>query len=226
MRSENFDLELPDDFPVGALEALHLHLTERRDRPQIGASWGDYSSAANGLIYRFRAADEDVERVCESLNISNSPAQPERYIQERDLFGFSFQGLSAVECLFFAVYFVGAMIEPTAVSPTIDRRDVKPRRVANVCSAAFGGQTLATRLRDVLEDSQYQELVEIRNFLSHRGAPGRGFFTGGEFMVRPIGTSRSSDSTSQPCWSRPSYSSGGRGSGGQSQRSSRIRETS
>jgi hypothetical protein len=102
-------------------------------------------------------------------------------MQERDLFGFSFQGLSAVECLFFAVYFVGAMIEPTVVTPTIDRRDIKPRRVADACNAAFDGETLAVLLLDVLEDSQYLELVEIRNFLSHRGAPGRGFFTGGEF---------------------------------------------
>jgi len=57
--SNNFDLDLTDDFPVANLEALHRYLADRRQgNTEIGEAWPDYSVATNGLLYRFRAADE------------------------------------------------------------------------------------------------------------------------------------------------------------------------
>jgi hypothetical protein len=84
-----------------------------------------------------------------------------------------------VECWFFAVYFVGAMIEPAdELSPSVDRRAVKPKLVAEKCNVVFPGTALATALSETVNSAQYSELVEIRNFLSHRGAPGRTFHNG------------------------------------------------
>ena len=200
--STNFDLDLADDFPVADFGALHLYLADRRQgNTDVGEAWPDYSAAANGLLYRFRAADDDVARACASLEASNSPPQPGRYQQERDLFGFVFQGLSALECLLFGVYFVGAMVDSSQVSLDVDRQDVKPRFVARTLTAAFPGEEFSRVLDGLVDDTRIQRTRRDAQLpLSQRRAPGRAFHTGGsKTMGKRIGTFEPTSSMSQRC---------------------------
>lgn len=125
-RSERFDLELPDDFPVAAVESLHAHLSDRHPDANQTTEWKEWANAVNGVLYRFRACDEDGQAV--------------------------------------------------------DRRAVVPRFVTDRFNAhdTFGSETIAIALDAVITSNDFEEWRDIRNFLGHRGAPGRKFYQGGD----------------------------------------------
>ncbi len=45
---------------------------------------------------------------------------------------------------------------------------------------AFASETLSVRLAELVNDPEYPAWKLLRDFLSHRGAPGRSLFAGGE----------------------------------------------
>jgi hypothetical protein len=176
---ERFDLEVPDDFPGAAIESLHGYLSDRRTKATEAVEWREWTQAVNGIVFRFRACDEDCQAALESIRRSNSPPQPERYNQERWLFGFFFQGYSAIECFYYGMFFVGAIANPEAFVSDIPRKQVTPRTVASRFGSAFPGTALATAMNAVVVSAEFEEWGIIRNILGHRGAPGRAFFSGG-----------------------------------------------
>ena len=180
-RSDRFDLDLPNDFPLTAVESIHAHLSDRHPDANQTTEWMEWANALNGVLYRFLACDEDGRAAISSLEANTSPPQPERYRQERSLFGFFFNGLSAVECLMYGLYFVASLADPTGFPETVDRREVTPRFVTDrfTTHATFGTERIALAI-DVLTASQeLAEWRDLRNFLGHRGAPGRTFYEGG-----------------------------------------------
>ena len=181
-RSERFDLELPDDFPVAAVESLPAHLSDRHPDANQTTEWKEWANAVNGVLYRFRACDEDGQAAISPLETSFSPPQPERYQQERNLFGFFFHGLSALECLTYGLYFVASLADPAVFPEAVDRRAVVPRFVTDRFNAhgTFGSETIAIALDAVITSNDFEEWRDIRNFLGHRGAPGRKFYQGGD----------------------------------------------
>jgi len=177
--SDRFDLTFPDDYPAAGLASIHVHLSERTPTATETTEWKEWSSALNGVMYRFLAFSEHHEKLAASLTDSPSPPQPERYRQEKWLFAFFFEGLSSLECLYFGLYFIGVMAEPTRFNVNRNRRDIKIGRVANWYSAAYPLEVLSQRLASVAASGDLQEWRDVRNFLSHRGAPGRTFYDGG-----------------------------------------------
>jgi hypothetical protein len=178
IHSDQHNLDLPDDYPVAEAEGLHAHVS-RDEQTTKTIEWKEWSNGLNGLMYRFLACDEHGTRAIASLRESTSPAQPERYLQEKWLFAFFFEGLSALECLYYGLYFIGALANPRRVDPTIKRRDVVPRFVANTYGSAYPQELLTQRLNTVVVSTDFREWGRIRNALGHRGAPGRTFYEGG-----------------------------------------------
>ncbi len=178
-RWDRFNLDMPDDFPVHSIDSLHAYLSDRRDEATQTREWGEWASGLNGLVFRFRACDEHVAKAIESLRHSASPPQPERYQQEKWLFAFFVEGLSAFECFAYALYFVGALAAPTAFTAHLDPKRITLKFVARRYAAAFAGSELATQLSTLRASVEFDEWSTTRNILGHRGAPGRHFYSGG-----------------------------------------------
>lgn len=172
--AERFGLDVPDDFPLDAIEAIHAHLHDRDRRPP------EWASAANGLMWRFRACDEHGAALVESLRASVAPPSEDRYHQEKWLFGFFTEGLSAIECLYYGLYFIGALANPQMFDTEINRHRIKPRFVAAKFAAAFPCEDLSTRLGEVDTGEEITLWRGVRNVLVHQGAPGRHHFLGRE----------------------------------------------
>ena len=178
-RWERFDLELPDDFPVAEIDALHAHLSDYvDDGNKLPPEWREWADGLNGLVYRFRACDEHGGALTDSL-VDTSPPQPKRYEQERDLYSFYSEGLSAIECFYYGLYFIGTHADANAFALNIDPRQVKPRMVTERYEAAYDAETLTDTLRRVIDGDVFSIWSGLRNFLSHRGAPGRTHYEGG-----------------------------------------------
>jgi hypothetical protein len=174
-RWDRFDLDLPPDFPVATVDSLHAYLSDRDPNSPRATEWKEWSTGLNGLVYRFLACHEDGEAAVASLRASNAPPQPERYRQERDLFRFYFEGLSALECIAYAVYFLGSLADPAEFPTSVDRKRLEPRYVSARYSAhsTFRAERIAIALHALTASGDFEEWGKIRNFLGHRGAASR-----------------------------------------------------
>jgi hypothetical protein len=179
MRWERFDLEFPADFPVLSLDSLHARLSDRDADATKTAEWQEWALGLNGLVYRFLACDEHGANAIASLRATASPPQPERKRQELALFGFFYDGLSCLECVYYALYFVGCLSDPRYFDITINRRRIQPRYVRERYASRFAAEPLTEALSTVEMSTEFAEWAEIRNFLSHRGVPGRAHYEGG-----------------------------------------------
>jgi hypothetical protein len=167
--AERFDLDIPKDFPLEAIERIHAHLAGRD--PQ-SPEWQEWASAANGLVWRFRASDEHGAALIESLRASGAPPSEERYRQEKWLFAFFVEGLSAIECLYYGLYFLGALADPQKFDATIDRKLVTPGLVTASFETAFPSE-FSTALKAVESGEELNLWRHVRNVLTHRRAPPR-----------------------------------------------------
>jgi hypothetical protein len=96
----------------------------------------------------------------------------ERYRQEKWLFAFFMEGLSAIECLYYGLYFLGAIADPQNFDTGINRRDVNPGFVATRFAEAFPSD-LSTKLAEVDGSDEIKLWRLVRNVLTHRGIPPR-----------------------------------------------------
>jgi hypothetical protein len=179
VRWERMDLDLPDDFPVPAADALHAHLSDNRPGRTEMIEWKEWATALNGCVYRYVGCDEALEQAVASLEESDSPPQPERTRQENVLFSFYTLGFSSIECLYYGLYFVGSLADGQKFSSNHNRLGLNPGWVARRFRQEFGGEPLAAALDRVVTMRELDEFRLIRNALSHRGAPGRTFYEGG-----------------------------------------------
>ena len=177
-RVERFQLDFPEDFPAGELGAVYEHVGDTGDRTQT-VEWGEWAGACNGIAYRFLALDEHAISLSESLDEAVAPPMPERCRQERLLFSFFSEGLSCLECSYYGFYFVGAMVDEGSFNPMADRRAITPSFVTKRYEARFHNEPLTQSMLDIDQCAEAKEWREIRNVLSHRAAPGRGFYEGG-----------------------------------------------
>ena len=83
-----------------------------------------------------------------------------------------FRGLSAVECLYYGLYFVGAFTESDRLNASIERHRFKTAHVAAQFSAAYPSDLAAT-LTEVVRSEEFEFWTLVRNVLAHRGVPPR-----------------------------------------------------
>jgi hypothetical protein len=145
-----------------------------------------YIGGWHGLIMRFRAADEDRSFATKFLaRLQGDLSAEDRYLQERALFGFFGNAMSAVECCSFTIYHLGRMRCPTRFAASDRKVDVS--LTAAEMAKVFPGTPLGAELSALNADRTWLRLKEIRHTLVHRESPGITIFNGaaGAAPARP-----------------------------------------
>jgi len=149
---------------------------------------------ASLAVHRMRGGGRRVSRLAEPGRPGTAP--PERWRQEAALFAFFSNGLSALECLGFGLYFVAAIVAPAEFARPPHR--VWFSDVANAYQESFEGDSIAGELVRVNESPGLGKWKVARNILMHREAPGRHHYIGGEksgadWLEEPLSEATTSD---------------------------------
>lgn len=133
--------------------------------------------AMNAMAYRYRAMHEAQREFAGSLVVGGlMPAPEERFIQEKALVHFFFDGVSCVEALAFSAYAIGAHLIPAKFpfdEKTQSRIDLA--FTSKAFASAWSEEPLTKELAGIENSSEWKNLKQFRNLLSHRGHPTRTF---------------------------------------------------
>lgn len=177
MWSGRFGFDVPDDFPLRALEAIHARVSDgpHSIKEQNELVWREWAGGCNGALYRFASATRASDAWAESSAVSISPPMPERLEQEHQLFVFFASALSALECLTYGLCAIGEFLRPAVFQVTTNPRAVTFAFAAKTLSAEFPRESLGATLTVVKDSDEMKALGETRNILAHRIAAGRHF---------------------------------------------------
>lgn len=170
---------MPPEFPAEMYNRVHSCLVKYGDTHPAQRKL--FSLGWNGLAYRYRALVDYDEEFTTSVKISNSPPPEERYKQEKALFGFFVNTVSAIECFFYSTYCMASILNPNTF-PISKSKDLKfyPVDVVKKFEAEFSGDPLLIQMRLCIDASIYNEMKDMRDVLTHRGMPPRAFYAGGD----------------------------------------------
>lgn len=150
-------------------------------RHEHDRAWRSFAVAWGAVLYRVQAAQEANDAFFSSVRVSAAPQPEERFIQEKLLFDFFASACSSVECLYFASYCIGAILDADAFPMDFPKN---LRKYPHEISEAFGNSFPNERLTEVLDrthkSDEFEALRDYRNFLSHRGSLPRHTYLGGE----------------------------------------------
>jgi hypothetical protein len=175
------DIPVAADFPRADYMEVERRIAAYVGRlgvnPATAARFAGFAGGWNGLVMRFRAADEEGLFASTSLaRFQGDLSAEDRYLQERALFGFFANAVSAVESCCFSIYHLGQMRQPTAF--TEPDCGVTVGVTAAAVATAFRGTPLNTELSNLSGDGNWLSLKKIRNTLVHRESPGITIFIG------------------------------------------------
>lgn len=174
-------IRMPQEFPTRPYEAVYRRLGNKRDsHPE---SFREFVSAWVTVAYRFLSCDEHNQAFSESVKrFGKTPLPLERYVQERELYGFFVAGFSVIESFCYGIFAIGSISKPKKfpfVTP-VDKRKVSPEVTADKFGAVFKGESITTALHSMRRSQDFRDWKNIRNILSHRSTPGRHAFLGGD----------------------------------------------
>lgn len=167
-------LEMPDDFAYAAYEAVHSRIGPLHESHQ--PQWIEYATAWSAVANRFRSCAEHDEAFTRSIQThGDAPQQPERYYQERDLFGFFVTGLSTIEATCYGLVAIGSMLDDVyfPIKKPKNKKAISPERTADRFRTTFPNEGISRTLNETIESQEYDDWKEVRNILAHRGSPGR-----------------------------------------------------
>lgn len=174
----------PEDFNVSAYETVQSRVGPLQKAYPV--AYEQYAGAWNAVRYRLRSCVEHDQAFVESIRRAGvAPETEERYFQERELYGFFTTGLSTIESFYYALYAIGAMVDPKNFSITTaqDLKGIKPRLTAEKFARHFSAESIVSELKRVLSDPVYDEWKTIRDILAHRASPGRSFCPGDSLIA-------------------------------------------
>lgn len=166
------------DFPIASYNEIHRVVA---DKHATNPLYEHFGGAWNAIGYRFLSMVDSGDAFVASLAAyGDSPEQPHRYRQERQLFEFYSCGFSIFESAFYGLFAIAGMIRPAgfSLSTPRDQQRVTPSRTAETMKKNFQGDGINTAIDTVMDDPAYQQWREIRNILTHRAAPGRRIYVG------------------------------------------------
>jgi hypothetical protein len=167
-------LVMPDDFPTATYEAIQARVSSRTGvEPALAAH---YQGAWRAVAYRFLAcADHDKAYTASSRRAGANPSQPERYIQERELFSFFMSGLSTIESFCLGLFAIGSMLKADMFLMTKPGhlKQIDLKKTPEQFATALPREAITAALQDVNNMPQFEEWNTIRNILTHRSAPPR-----------------------------------------------------
>jgi hypothetical protein len=167
-------LQMPDDFDYASYEAVHSRIGPLHESHQ--PQWIEYVDAWIGVAYRFYACAEHDEAFTQSIQThGDAPQQPERYYQERDLFGFFVNGLSAIETTCYGLFAIASMLNDVyfPIKKAKNKKAINPESTARRFRTTFPKETISRTLSKIVGSQEYEDWKEVRNILAHRGSPGR-----------------------------------------------------
>jgi len=180
-------LVMPKAFPVEPYESVHKRLVKKKD--DYLKSWNQYAGAWNAVGYRFLSCTNHNRSFTESIQrAGNAPPPSERYIQERNLFGFFVSGLSTIESLLYGLYAIASIImaEEFPIATVKDLKSINPEKTKNKFKAHFTNQSITDFLKRLIDDRNHKDWRDIRNILAHRASPGRHFSIGGNNIGKAL----------------------------------------
>lgn len=183
----NIGLAMPKGFPVEPYESIHKRMVKKKN--DYLKSWFQYAWSWNAVAYRFLACTEHDRAFTYSIKkFGISPKPPERYLQEKNLFGFFVTGLSTLESLLYSLYPIASVIKPPyfPIATEKDLRSITPEKTTNKFKKHFGGQNINCILKKLIDDKNYKDWKNIRNILIHRIARGRDFSNGGNHSGKAL----------------------------------------
>jgi hypothetical protein len=168
-------LVMPPGFPSEDYDAVNSAVSRHQSHHPSEVS--QFVGGWLGVAYRFLSCtDYDAAfRSSVSRPGGDAPPHPERYKQEKWLFGFFATGLSTLESLCYGLFAVGAITRPKDfrfVGPS-DWRRVTPSWTRRQFASAFPQHSLTNMLEELMGSRKFHEWNEVRNILVHRSAPGR-----------------------------------------------------
>jgi hypothetical protein len=106
---------------------------------------------------------------------SDAPPHPERYLQERDFFHFVVNSVACLEAFHYGIYAWGAcrQLGNFSLSDENARRHVSVKSTLAAVRALPDAQDVGEALSLVHGARTYEELLNMRRVLFHRGLPGR-----------------------------------------------------
>lgn len=140
------------------------------------------SISCQDIYWRVRAADDYTH---DFQSLSSQPITLERYyLETKALFGFFTSALSALECFFYAAYFVGnAAVDPTKITPGASLKKFHRSDLVSFFNKHFYNDPFTRSLVLFIgfndngtvtkPDPKHQEIRKIRDAISHKATPGR-----------------------------------------------------
>jgi hypothetical protein len=159
-------LTMPPDFPRDLFEAIYTAAQPHRANP----THAQFNGAWNAVSFRYKALAEYDE--CFTRSIEKGPARTSevRYEEERDLFGFASNAYSVFDAFFYALFAIGALIQPQTFVLLVprDERNVTFGNTKRLYSQAFPCDSVRVLFDDFDSDQARRHLSNIRNTLTHR----------------------------------------------------------
>jgi hypothetical protein len=184
------DLPIPHNFPRDNYEAIaSLVLSKRDDTNKDECSF--FRKSWTGFLYRFLACTEHDKNFREWVSAVEQNDSPyKRYAEDRELFNFFVNGLSAIECLCCALFAIGAIEEIAQTGQTTnltfriktedDLKNITPASTAKKFQSTFENVGITATLKILFDEKSitkdaatYKEWKKIRDILAHRAQPNR-----------------------------------------------------
>ena len=179
-------LERASGFPADGYNLVQERLSCYMDKQDD--SWREFAGGWNAVAFRFKDCIDHSAEFTNLIAAFPSPGHPERYFQERELFGFFVSGLSTLESAAYAMYFIAVIAYPSRFNLQADLRKVEPCGIVKQLLSVqeLSCEPLTMVLQSLIGDSKYKDWKDIRNILCHRAHPGRSCFAGGEFNGKTL----------------------------------------
>lgn len=165
---------LPPDFPQDKYEKIHTKVLQYKDNFQLQCQ--QFSGGWRSLVYRYLACtkhSDDYIKIIKKDRIS--PSYFLRYEQERELFNFFTNGLSAIETLGYTLYMICSIDNSNDFKVTT-KEDLKYIVLTDTVSKLkkfYSVENITKELEKLINYQEYKDWVEVRNVLMHRETPGR-----------------------------------------------------
>lgn len=154
-------------------QTLHFFEEKSAKTNKIDERYKHFIGGWSGTFWRFYSCMEHSNIYTESFRRSGALSQGyEAYLQDKALFGFFSCGFSALECLCYSLYVIGAMIQPEKF-PLTEKKELKKVKL-KVFADIFENEFHSKTLQDIIKTEEYQQWSKIRNVLTHAsGTAGR-----------------------------------------------------
>jgi hypothetical protein len=135
--SKIIGIDMPDDFPTTAHDAVGVKLGPYQ--PGKPGVWTEYGGGWNAIAFRFKTAAIANDRFTASIRQFPQPPLDEYQVQEEALFVFFVAGFAAIESFAFALFALGAMLQPAnfPMSTATNLQAIKPTLTKNKFAAHF-----------------------------------------------------------------------------------------